>query len=70
MDKAKDLTSTADMISVDQFKSLMLGLIAQMKGLLTTKKYQQATVYVDQALRLSYVYPQTTALAEDTLKGK
>ena len=43
------------MISVDQFKYPTSGLLAQMTGFLTTKRYQYATVYVDQASRLSYV---------------
>ena len=47
----------------------MPGLIYQMTGFLTTKIYQCATVYVDQSLRLSYVYPQKKATAEDTLEG-
>jgi hypothetical protein len=46
------------------------GLIAQMTGFLTTKRYKYATVYVDQFSRLGYVYLQKEATAEETLQGK
>jgi hypothetical protein len=41
-----------------------------MIGFLTMTRYKYATVYVDQASRLSYVYLQKTAMAEETLLGK
>ena len=41
-----------------------------MTSLLTKKRYRHATVYVDQASRLSYAYLQTEATVEATLKGK
>jgi len=46
------------------------GLIAQMAGLLTRKRYRYATVYVDNASRLGYVYLQPDSSVEMTLKGK
>ena len=46
------------------------GLIAQMTGRLTTARYNYATVYVDQASRLGYVYIQKTSAAEETIEGK
>ena len=57
-------------MSVDQLVSPMPGLIAQMTGTLTTKRYKHATVYVDHFSRLSFVYLQKTASAEETIKGK
>jgi len=41
-----------------------------MTGRLTKDRYRYATVYVDQFSRLSYVYLQKTATADETLKGK
>lgn len=41
-----------------------------MTGKLSTKRYKYATVYVNQARRLSYVFLQKTAMAEETLKGQ
>ena len=38
--EAKDPTSSRDVISVDQLKSSIPGLIDQMKGFLTTNRYQ------------------------------
>jgi hypothetical protein len=46
------------------------GLIAQMTGKLTTKRYKYATIYVDQYSRYSFCYLQKTATAEETIEGK
>ena len=57
-------------MSVDQLVSPTPGVIAQMTGFLTTKRYKYATVYVDQFSRLGFVYLQKTASAEGTMEGK
>ena len=57
-------------VSVDQLVSPTPGLIAQMTGFLTTKRYRYATVYVDQYSRMGFVYLQKTASAEETVEGK
>ena len=59
-----------EVVSVDQMVSPTAGFIAQMTGILTTKRYRYATIYVDQASRLGYVYLQKSATAEETIKGK
>ena len=59
-----------DCVSVDQLVSPTPGLVAQMTGKLTTKRYKYATVFVDQATRLGYIYLQTTADADETIKAK
>jgi transposase InsO family protein len=59
-----------DIVSVDQMVSLIPGLIAQITGILTTKRYNYATVYLDQATRLGYVHLQKSATADETLEGK
>ena len=63
-------TRPGQVVSVDQLVSPTPGLIAQMTGFLTTKRYNYATVYVDQFTRFGYVYLQKTASAEETIEGK
>ena len=69
-DEAARFTKPGACISVDQLISPTPGLIAQMTGRLTTKRYNCATVYVDQYSSLSYVWPQKSTSAEETLVGK
>jgi hypothetical protein len=57
-------------VSVNQMVSQTAGLVAQMTGILTLQCYKYATVFVDQALWLGYLYVQTSANAVETLKGK
>jgi hypothetical protein len=63
-------TKPGEKVSVDQLVSPTPGLIAQMTGFLTTKRYRYATVYVDQFSRLGFIYLQKTASAEETVEGK
>ena len=58
-----------EVVSVDQLVSPTAGLIAQMTGFITNKRYKYATVFVDQATKLGYIYLQKTASAEETLIG-
>lgn len=62
-------TAPGHVVSVDQLVSPTPGLIAQMTGFLTTKRYKYATVYVDQFSRFGYVHLQKTATAEETVEG-
>ena len=59
-----------EVVSVDQMESPTPGLIAQMAGFLTKKRYKYTTVYVDQATGLGFVYLQKSSGAEETLEGK
>lgn len=59
-----------EMVSVDQLVSPSPGFIAQMTGKLTISRYKYATVYVDHASRLGYIYLQRTADADETVQGK
>ncbi len=63
-------TAVGEVVSVDQLESPTPGLIAQMTGKLTTKRYKYATVYVDQRSRFGYVHLQKTSSAEETIEGK
>ena len=57
-------------MSVDQLVSPTPGLVAQLTGKLTKKRYKYATVYVDQFSGLGFVYLQKTASADETIEGK
>jgi hypothetical protein len=63
-------TKPGQVVSVNQLVSPTPGLIAQMTGFLTTKRFHYATIYVDQFSRLGFVYLQKTASAEETVEGK
>jgi hypothetical protein len=63
-------TKPGHVVSVDQLVSPTPGLIAQMTGFLTTKRYRYATVYVDQFSKLGFVFLQKTATAEETVQSK
>ena len=70
MPKELSVKQPGDKVSVDQMVSPTPGLIAQMTGILTTKRYRYATIYVDQASKLGFTYLQKTASAEETLQSK
>ena len=63
-------TEPGQCISVDQLESRTPGLIAQVKGWLTKKRYQAATIFVDHYSSLPYVFLQKSTNAEDTLAAK
>jgi hypothetical protein len=63
-DKAKEPSKPGECVSVDQLKSPTPGLIAQLSGFLTTKRY------IDHASRLGFVYLQKGTTADETLEGK
>ena len=51
-------------------KSPTPGLVAQMAGFITGKRYRYATIFVDHHSRLGYVHLQKTQSAKETLEGK
>lgn len=63
-------SAPGDVIAVDQLVSPKLGLIAQMKGFITQKRYKAVTVFVDCHSNLSFVYFQKTVSAAETIEGK
>ena len=67
---ANRATNPGECVSVDQLVSPTPGLVAQMTGILTTKRYKYATVFVDHATKLGYTYLQTSADADETIKAK
>lgn len=65
-----DNLQPGDVVSVDHLMSPTHGLIAQMTGILTKKRYTCATVFVDNATRLGYVYLQQSTDIKETMKAK
>ena len=63
-------TRPGQVVSVDQLVSSTPGLIAQMSGFLTRKRYRYATVFVDQYSGCGYTHMQQTASAEETIRAK
>jgi hypothetical protein len=59
-----------DVTSVDQMNSSTPGLVAQISGTPTTKRYKCATVFVDQSTRMGFVYLQVSSSAEETIEAK
>ena len=53
--KPRQVTNTSQIVSMDQLASPTPGLVAQMTGILTTKGYKYATVFVDHFYRYSYM---------------
>ena len=66
----KKTLKPGEVISVDQMVSPAPGLIAQMVGFLTQQCYKYATVFVDQASCMGFVYLQKTCSAEETIEAK
>ena len=67
---SKLCTFSGQCISVNQLESLTPGLIAQLKGIPTTKRYKAATVFIDHYSRLLYIHLQSTLSSKDTLQAK
>ena len=64
-DEAHKPTKPGEVVSVDQIKSPTPGLIAQMTGILTTKRYEYVTVFVDHYSGYGFAYLQKTASGEE-----
>jgi hypothetical protein len=64
------VTGPSDFVSVDQLESSTLGFVAQLKGILTKKRYTCATVCLDHFSRLGYMYIQQQLTSDDTAEAK
>ena len=62
--------SSGQIVSINQLESSTAGFIAQLKGKLTTQRYQYMTVFVDQHSRYAYVYLQWTITSPETIQAK
>ena len=63
-------TFPGQVVSVDMMHSPTPGLIAQMGGWLTKKRYRYAAIFVDHYSGYGFVHLQKTQTAEETLRGK
>ena len=63
-------SSSRQIVSINQLESSTAGFIAQLKGKLTTQRYQYVTVFVDQHLWYAYVYLQWTITSAETIQAK
>ena len=66
----KQATYCGECISVDQLDATTPGFVAQLKGILTRKRYRYATIFVDHFSDIDYVVPQTSLTSEETLRAK
>ena len=64
------VTKPGNVISVDQTESSTPGFLGQNTGRLTQKCYKIATIFVDQASKLGYVYVQQSTNAASTIQAK
>ena len=65
-----DPTVPGQVVSVDQMVSQTPGLVAQMSGFITSKRYTVATVFVDQATKYGFTFFQSSTSADETLLAK
>jgi hypothetical protein len=63
-------TKPGKQVSVDQLESSTLGLIAQPKGIPTTRRYKCVTVFVDNYTRFTYDNLQQSNTSDETLQTK
>ena len=66
----KAITVPGQVVCVDQLTSPTAGLVAQMSGFITGKRYRHATVFVDHATDCGYVHIQKSTSAEETIEAK
>jgi hypothetical protein len=64
------VTGPGDCVSVDQLESSTPVFVAQLKGILTNRRYTCATVFVDHYSRLGYVHIQHQLTSDETVEAK
>ena len=64
------VTAPGSVVSMDQMVSAVPGLIPQMKGFITYKRYEIATIFVDHFSGLSFVHLQKGSTAAETIEAK
>jgi len=68
--RLKRATYPGQCVAIDQSESPVPGLVAQLKGIPTKKRYTCATVFVDLYSDYLYVHFQYSTNAQDTLEAK
>lgn len=66
----KDLSLPGELVAIDQMVSSTPGLVPQMKGFLTSKRYTAASVFVDVYSNYSFVFFHKTISSEETIEAK
>jgi hypothetical protein len=64
------VTGPGDCVSVDQLESSNPLSVAQLKGILTKRRYACATLFVDHYLRLGYVHMQQQLTSDEKVEAK
>jgi hypothetical protein len=64
------VTGQGNGVSVDQLESSTPGFVAQLKGILTNRRYTCATVFVDHYSRLGYVQMQQQLTFDENVEAK
>jgi hypothetical protein len=59
-----------DCVSVDKLESSTPRLVAQLKGILTKRRYTYATLFLDHCSRLGYVHMQHQLTSNETVEAK
>ena len=68
--RAPPAEKPGDVVAMDQLVSSTPGLIGQMKGFITRKRFTVTTVFVDHFSGLSFVDNQISADANQTIEAK
>ena len=68
--KLAPTTSAGQVVSVDQMKSEVPGIVPTFRGFLVLQRYEGATVFVDHYSRFAYVHLQTKLDGEQTVEAK
>ena len=68
--QTREASAPGEIVSVDQLVSRTPGLIAQLRGIPTTKRYTCATIFVDQYSKFGYIHLQKSTGAIETVEAK
>ena len=68
--RIRPCTRPGECVSVDQLESSTIGFIAQLKGILTKRRYKCATVFVDHYSDLTYIHHHSRLTSEETVEAK
>lgn len=69
-DSSRVATQPGECVSVDQMISHTPGLIAQLRGIPTIKRYKCVTTFVDQYTRYGYTHVQMSTSGDETVDAK
>ena len=68
--KLSKVSAPGERVSVDMLQSPYPGLVAQMTDIQTKKRYNYATIYIDNFSGFSYIHLQKSADIKETLESK